>query len=237
MTRLLLVLFLWGGLYAESTSLQARWEQAQPGDYVVTEQEGHYSLLWIRSCDKSRFLVEVITLPTAGVNLKTMRWEKWVAERAPGHTSWVLYALQRPSGKLLRCFSLSTQGWVTLSPQEQFFTRLLSLPLEAVPDAERKRIGAPPQEEESDRRPLWNPPLVIEGKKQPRTRCAAYQGLWTEPGPLEGCRVALYFSDALPRFPFPCWLEVHSAHYHFQSRALDSGRGLCSPFPLPRVEL
>jgi hypothetical protein len=209
--------------------LQHKWAKARPGDYVVMEQEGHYSVLVLRLCAADKMVIEEIVVPENGLNLKKMSWKEWVAGQAPGHTAWLRYTLSSTSGKLLSCFSLTKQGWVSFSPQEEVLARLLSLPLQPLPEAERKRIGPPPQGADPDRRALWTPPVVVEGKKQPRSPCSVFRGQWPQEdkeSPLAGCSVDLYFATSLPDFPFPLWVEVHSPHYTFRARAVDSGSSL-----------
>ncbi len=210
--------------------LQERFTHAEAGDFIVSAQEGNYSLLFIRSLTLDTLLLEEISVPSATINIKNFNWKKWTSEKAPGHTSWTLYEIERSSGKLIECFSHSKNGWLYLDESEQFLTRLLTLPLNPVPAAERKKIGPAPASGESDTRILWNPPLVIDGKQVPKPLFQVLKAKWPEDGSrLSLCTVELYFSKNEPTFPFPYWLEVQSPHYTFKMRTIDSGHGLVSP--------
>lgn len=209
-------------------SLKERFQEAQPGDYSVTAQENTYSLLLVRSVS-DRLLLEEISVPEKQIDLKKVNWREWLMRRAPGHTSWTLYTLDLKDGKLLDCFSYSKKEWVYLENQDQFLARLLQLDLQMTPEKERKRIG-PKSSGETDRRKIWSPALICEGKK---SECAAFTVMHTywpeDDSPLSGCRIELYFDQARPAFPFPYWIEVKSPHYAYKVRAVDSGHHLTSP--------
>lgn len=214
-------------------SLRDKFAQAQPGDFVVTSQQGNYSLLCMRSYTERSFLFEEISAPSAHIDLKKTDWKKWVAEKAPGHTSWNLYEIHKNTGELLSCFSYTKNGWVTLSASEQFLPRLLTLPLVPVPIAERKKIGPKPIAGETDHRAPWTPPLILEGKKVTKPTFEIFKGRWPNDGSLLSlCVIELYFAKAPDALAFPCWLEVQSSHYTFKMRTIDAGHNLLSPMPL-----
>lgn len=233
---LIALLFVCARLCAASTSLQEKLSHAKVGDFIVTAQEGNYSLLCVRSIAAETLLLEEIAVPAKQINLKTIQWKKWAADKAPGHTSWTLYEIERATGKLIECFSYSKSGWLYLDESEQFLTRLITLPLAPVPLAERKKIGPQPAGGESDRRSVWNPSLIIEGEKASKAVFEVLKTKWPDDGSrLSLCNVVLYFSKNQPDFPFPYWLEVQSPHYTFKMRTIDSGHDLASSMrgPMP----
>lgn len=232
----LLCIFLLTSVSAEIPllCLKQKFMQGKGGDFIVTAQNGHYSLLFIRMLTADRLFLEEISIPEQQIDLKKINWKKWVEDKAPGHTSWTLSEIDLHSGILIECFSYSKNGWLYLDPSEQFLIRLLMLPLFPVSEKERKRIGPPPSPEEVDRRALWNPPLIIEGKKRENPIFEVLTTTWPEDdSQLSLCSIELYFSQE--GFPFPYWLEVHSPHYTFKMRAIDSGHGIVSPIlgPMP----
>ncbi len=217
-------------------SLKEKFEHAQAGDFIVTSQDGNYSLLFIRQITSEILILEEISVPSQHIDLKKMVWKNWVKEKAPGHTSWTLYEIDRGSGDLIECFSYSKNGWLYLDSSEQFLTRLFTLPLHSVLYADRKKIGQRPDQSEEDRRSLWNPPMIVEGKKSLKPAFEVLKTQWPEDGSrLSQCLIELYFSKENPSFPFPYWLEVHSPHYAFKMRTIDSGHGLISAMqgPMP----
>ena len=216
--------------------MQEKFAHANAGDFIVTAQEGHYSLLSIRSLTDKTLLLEEITVPCKQIHLKTIDWKKWAAEEAPGHTSWTLYEIDRTSGELIECFSYSKNGWLYLDSSEQFLPRLMRLPLEWVPSTQRKKIGHKAAGE-VDRRSLWNPPLVVEGKKVTKPAFDVFNAHWPDDGSkLATCVIEIYYAKDQPDFPFPYWVEVHSPHYTFKMRTVDSGHHLVSSKngPMPR---
>jgi hypothetical protein len=236
LTALLLTLCAPAATSQLPLSLQEKFEYANQGDFIVTAQEGNYSLLFIRSLTTQTLLLEEISVPAKQVELKDFDWRKWVEKKAPGHTSWTLYEVDRASGKLIECFSYSKNAWLFLDNSKQFLAHLLMLPLFPVPLFERKKIGPQVATEEEDRRAIWTPPLFVEGKKIPNPTFDVLKTQWPNDGShLSLSRIELYFAKDRPHFPFPYWLEVHSPHYTFKMRAIDSGTQLssCMPGPMP----
>jgi hypothetical protein len=214
-------------------TLEQRFFYAQAGDFIVTAQESNYSLLCIRAITSDILLLEEISVPSHQVDVKKIHWKEWVSNKAPGHTSWTLYEIDRKSNTLVECFSYSKNGWLFLDESEQFLTRLFSLQLTLVSNKERKKIGPPPLGNEEDRRALWNPPLIVEGKKIAKPYFEVLKAQWPDDGSrLSRCDLELYFAKD---FPFPYWLEVQSPHYAFKMRTIDSGHALFSPMagPMP----
>lgn len=214
-------------------TLEQRFTHAQAGDFIVTAQENNYSLLFIRSITSDVLLLEEISIPTHQVDVKKNNWKEWASNKAPGHTSWTLYEIDRKSNKLIECFSYSKNGWLILDESEQFLTRLLSLQLNLIPNKDRKKIGPPSVSNEEDRRSLWNPPLIVEGKKIAKPSFEVLKAQWPDDGSrLSRCDIEMYFAKD---FPFPYWLEIQSPHYAFKMRTVDSGHNLFSPMtgPMP----
>jgi hypothetical protein len=209
--------------------LEQKFSHARAGDFIVTAQEGHYSLLFIHSITLETFILEEISIPQNLIDMKKIDWKKWVTEKAPGHTSWTLYEIDRCGGKLIECFSYSKHGWLDLDESEQLLTRLLTLEFYPVSEKERKKIGPQPADYEEDHRALWNPPLIIEGHKIPKPYFEVLKAKWQDDGSrLSGSFIELYFSKGDPTFPFPYWLEIQSSHYTFKMFTIDSGHDLPS---------
>lgn len=237
LTSLLPLLFSLGTpsfSHAAFHSLKEKFSQAQPGAWIVTAQEGNCSVLSVRSMTQDTLLLEEISVPEALIDPKKTDWKKWVHEGAPGHTSWTLYEIDRKLGTLVECFSISKNGWLHLDESELLFLRLLSLPLSPIPEADRKKIGPPPGVGQDDHRAPWIPPLIVEGVKVHKPAFDVVRVRWPEDGSrLSLCAIDLYFAKDLPDYPFPFWVEVHSTHYQFKMRAIDTGRSLVSPIPGP----
>lgn len=212
--------------------LKEKFYCGKVGDYIVSSQEGHYSLLFIRSLSKESLILEEVTIPEYLIDLKQCDWQSWLNKKAPGHTSWTLYEVSLDTGKLIEAFSYSKKGWLYLTESEQFFSRLMTLPLTRVSQENRKKIGPSPEKGEEDRRALWNPPVTIYGKKLSKPSFEVFSTRWPEDSsPLSSCHIELYFFKDDPSFPFPFWLEIKSPHYSFKMKAVDSGHNLFSPIP------
>ena len=213
-------------------SLNEKIAKGQPGDYIVTEKENNFSLLLLRSQSSSLLVLEEISIPTVLFeSLATPSWRQWVEKGAPGHTSWTLFEINLEKGKLQESYSFSQRRWLSWDDSEPFLASVLFLPLEKLPPEQRKRIGPPPLSGEQDRRSLWSPTLVKEGKKMPKAQCEAFRSHWPEDNShLSLCQIDLYFDSQSPVFPFPFWIEVYNGHYSFKLPVVDSGSNLYSTF-------
>lgn len=214
-----------------TTTLRDKFKQAEVGDYVVTEQGKNYSLLCVHALSETTLVLEEITAPASLLDPSKISWQEWIDAKAPGHTAWNLYEIDLEKGALIGCYSVARQGWLRLDDSELFLPKLLALPLEPTPVAERKKIGPPPQGGEEDRRALWLPPVVIEGKKKNKPPVEVLHSRWPKDNTLMSeCAVEFYFSPLLAHFPFPHWIEISSPHYTLKVRTLDSGKGVMNKF-------
>jgi hypothetical protein len=231
--KILLSILLFFTTSLSALTLKDKFINAQIGDYIVTEQSKNYSLLFVRSITENTIIFEEITAPVKEVASSKTNWHDWILARAPSHTSWISYEIDLNKNHLKESFSYTQNGWLYLQDSDYLLAKLLTLSLERVPETERKRIGPAPSSDESDTRALWNPSLVIEGKKIAKTRSEVWRGKWPDDETLlAGCSIHLYFDANRPNFPFPYWIEIQSSHYALKVRTIDSGTGLASPMPL-----
>lgn len=226
----LCILFLPFSSYSAQTDLQSRFEKGSTGDFIVTAQEGVYTVLILRHKENNQLILEEISIPQAQLEIKKVQWQNWLENHAPGHTSWSLFEIDLEQGKLIESYSISKQSWLYIDSSEFLLSKLLKLPLRKVQKEARKKIGPPPASGEQDFRSVWNPPLICSGKALKKPCFEVYQGQWPhDQSIIEDCTIDFYFSSIDPLFPFPYWLEVQSAHYALSIRAIDSGKGLISP--------
>lgn len=225
MKRIILFLFLlcFSPLFSDSL-LKERLLRSQPGSYAVFEQGKTRSLLHVHSRKDQVLILEEISLPSS---LNVSSWQDWMEERAPGHTSWSMYAIDLEKGELLSCFSFSRASWIQMGSQDHFLTLLLKKSFHTLPDVRRKKIGAPPMDGETDMRPLWNPPFLHEGKKIPVEYTVSEIEWPKDASELSEKRLEVYF-DKKNLSPFPAWIQVHNNHASVFARMVGSGEGLHS---------
>jgi hypothetical protein len=237
-TPLLLSLcyFLFVSASAESLSFKEKILRGTPGHFIVTQESKNQSLLFIRDLSPSTLYLEEITFPEERSPLPGCSWHTWLRQKAPGHTSWVLYVIDLEKERIKEEYSFSKKSWLSTGESSSFLAKLLSLPLSQVSSTERKRIGPPPLRGESDRRSAWTPPLFIEGKRVEKPLFEVFRTQWPhDETPLSRCHIELYFDAKHPSFPLPHWIEIKSAHYALTIRTIDSGTGISSPFLLPKL--
>lgn len=210
--------------------LESRLQQAKAGDYLVIEGGKIITVLSIRSTTATSLILEEISIPSQKLKQRPSSWSDWIRARAPGHTSWSMVEIDRSSKEIIECYSFSKASWVQLSSQESLIATLLTLPMELVPDTNKRKIGPPPQSGEPDLRKIWSPPVLFEGKKKENIQFDVYQTTWPKDGTeLSGHRVLLYF-DQNGQFPFPFWIQIETTHANVSLRTIDSGSNLPSPY-------
>lgn len=210
-----------------SLTLKDKLQSGKEGDFVVVQQGSNYSLLSIRSLNKQRIILEEITVPTNQIK-KTHAWRSWVEQKAPDHTSWVMYEIDLLTDHFLEGYSFTSQNFLYFDQTEHFFLKMFSLPLIPIPHDLKRKVGPSPTED-ADRRPLWAPALIVDGKKTKDPRFETVQTNWPKDGSLlAGHRIEFYFNQK-ESFPFPYWMQVDHNHYGFKIHAVDSGRSLHSP--------
>ncbi len=202
-----------------------RLERAKNGDFTVLEAGKTITLLAVRAKTERSLVIEEISAPADVVVKKNGTWGEWVKTHAPGHTSWSMMEIDLKTREIVECYSFSKSAWISLH-KEHFLLGLLQLPLTPVAANQRRRIGPLPQEGEADRRGIWNPPLMIDGKKLDHALFDVFQALWPQDGSeLGGQTVSLYF-DVGRQSLVPSWIQVDTAHATASMRAIDSGKNL-----------
>jgi hypothetical protein len=217
-------------LALQAFSIKDKLKSAHEGDFIVTHQNNIYSILLVRNISDHSIRLEEISVPQNEMNLLETSWRTWLEAKSPGHSSWTTYEIDFAQEALTDSYSFSQKQWLYLDDSDYLFAKLMSLPLKKVPVQERRRIGPAPQQGEPDRRQLWNPPMVLDGKKIKNATYEVYKGKWPkDDSTLSECSIILYFDTTNPTFPFPYWLEVTNGHYTFKLKTLDSGTDLKSP--------
>jgi hypothetical protein len=227
---LLVIIFLQTPCFG--LTLKEKLTAGEVGDFIVTEQNQIISLLFIRDKEDNVIVFEEVSAPCSHIKAEKKDWRRWIREGAPGHLSWVSFTIDLNKGKLLKAYSFNQAAWIE-SQSESLLAKLLTLPLIPLGEGERKKIGPPPLEE-TDRRAIWNPPVTYEGKKIAKASCEPWKTVFPEDeSELSGKRIDLYFSKHLAHFPFPIWLQINGELGSFTIRAIDAGKAISSPKPIP----
>jgi len=214
---------LWGSV----RSIEERLLSAKSGDYIVLEQSKLFSLLLIADLSEGHLILEEINVP-ASQKKKSESWSQYYKKGAPGASSHLLHEINLKEHKLIRSYSLTKRTFLAADP---FLTQLFAMPLSPIAREDRKRIGPPSLTESLDTRKIWNPPVVIEGKRIKKRECLAYQTRWPKDETLLSRKfINLYFDKFRPDFPFPCWMEVSDGSNTLKMRCVDTGSNL-SPLP------
>ncbi len=230
----LLFICLTTSLYCqESMYLRHNLNRAEPGDYIVTVQNKNYTILHIYDRTPTTLTIEEVTVPAQRMHGRFISWKRWMNDNAPGNTAWIMYRLDLDTGNMLGYFSLTKNAWFDMSKANNFLSTLLNLRLEKVPSSQRRRIGLPSIIGE-DRRPFWQPRLVVDGQEIENVAFNAWQTEWPKDGTeLAGKSIEVYLpvnNDLYPAY-FPYWLQISGMVGSAKVRIVDSGTNMRSPAP------
>lgn len=231
---LLLTFCVLHSLAADEIYLRDNLMRANPGDYLITAQGSHYTLLLIRDKSAETLTIEEITIPGERLPEETTPWRQWVETGAPGHTAWVVYEIAPGSGEMRAFFSFTKNGWCQIGDADNFLGTLLNLKLLRMDNSSRRRVGPMPREGFKDQRPFWNPPVVVEGKTIPNVPFQVWKTRWPKDGSeLSGRTIEIYLPKEGSKYPsyFPYWLQIGGVVGKAKVRIIDSGFKLQSPRP------
>jgi len=216
-------------------SLKEKFQKAEAGTYVVTEQNEITSLLHLHTINENNLLFEEISIPSHLVHHTD--WKEWAAKGSPGHTAWILYEVDISKNRITECYSLSRKAWIPTDEMESFFIPLLTLDLTYLSEEERIQSGPTPLPGQVSCRP-WGPPQTISGKKVKNPEYDVYTAIWPhDHTDFSGKHIVLYFDKTQENFPFPFWMQAREGALKFRMRAIDSGTGMFSPITdIPRRE-
>ncbi|MCH9611326.1 MAG: hypothetical protein S4CHLAM81_00430 [Chlamydiales bacterium] len=223
MRRLLLLLLIFP-LFG--FSIKEKLADAEKGNWVVTSQGKGATFFFIRGKKRNKLTIEEVSIP---ISRAPHDWKNWFESGAPGHTLWTSSLLDIQSGQLEESFSFTHSGWIDQQEANAFFSTLLNLSFNEVPDDERKKVGYAPKYGQKDRRRLWQPPLVVEGQREADVHFDAYKTRWpNDRSDLAKRKIEVYFTD---QSFFPHWIEVDGKIATVQMHVIDSGKKARSPKP------
>lgn len=208
--------------------------KARNGDYITTIQGKNYTLLHIYDRDQDSITIEEVTVPSVKLKALPVNWKNWIADSAPGNTSWVMYTVNLKEGKMKGFYSLTTQSWYDLSKANPFLSTLLNLKLEKIPSKDRKRVGVLSIPGAVDRRPLWQPKMYFQGEEISAVPFDGWRTWWPKDGSeLGGKLIEVYLPEENSLYPayFPYWLQITGMIGSAKVRIIDSGSGMKSPAP------
>lgn len=210
-----------------SNFFEDRISYAKEGDFVIYEKDKNSSLLILQEINNQKIILEEITFPSYLKNRITDP-KKWLDKNAPGHTSFRAYTIDRKSLELIEAYSYKDKGHLIIDQQSFFLSKLLSLELQEVPDLKRRKTG---DYTIKTNRPNWNPPVVIDGKRQ-RKPCKAFIANWPKDGSkLENKKIELYFAE---NTFFPVWIELEAARINIPFITTNSGNRSFTKKILPK---
>jgi hypothetical protein len=217
-------------LQGEELFLRDNLQMAQPGDYIVVMTGKTKTLMHIAKKENQLLTIEEIAVPECKIAPNT-NWKEWVAEGAPGNTSWVMFEIDLQTGQMHKYYSFTKRNWFEIPDADNFLSKLLNLKFIKIPDNARKKAG-PKGRSGPDHRPFWQPRMIAEGKIVQGVAFDAWRTRWPKDGSdLSGKLIEIYLPSDKQRFLsyFPYWLQISGAIGKAKIRIIDSGSGLKSP--------
>ena len=230
---------------AFAITLLDEFSKAKEGDFAVFEQQKQITLFRIAKKTDKELIVEEVTATAKPADLN---WQAWLTQGAPMHTSWTLSRFDLATGAIQSIYSYGTNEWIQTDGARDvtltFLPTLFTLPLVVVLENDRKRIGPPPESGESDRRKLWVPKAIFQGKAN-LVPFYVFRVEWPKdvtelsgkviylyiPGSNESKKNERQTDECLNYFPY--WVEVVGKISKVKLRVIDSGKNLTSPAALP----
>lgn len=230
---LLVVLTFAADLKAEYI-LRENMQKVLPGDYIVAFQNKAYTLFMIYAKQGPILTVEEVSVPQNFLRNGQPDWREWLSNGAPGSTCWIRYRLNLQTSQIMDAYSFTQQGWVNLSGANNILAKLINLDFQKIPFEERKKAGAQPALGILDRRPVWQPRLMVNGSQIEGVPFDGWKARWPKDGSeLSAKLIEIYLPSPESGYPayFPYWLEVQGMIGSAKVRIIDSGNGLRSPKP------
>jgi hypothetical protein len=214
--------------------LRENMQKVLPGDFIVAFQNKAYTLFMIYAKENETLTIEEASVPQSMMGGNVPSWREWFASGAPGSTCWIRYKLNLQTSQIQDAYSFTQHSWVTLSGANNILAKLINLNFAWIPTEERKKAGSQPAMGLLDRRPIWQPRLIVNGSQIPGIPFDGWKARWPKDGSdLSSKLIEIYLPSATSGYPgyFPYWLEVQGMVGSAKVRIIDSGSGLRSPRP------
>jgi hypothetical protein len=183
------------------------------GDTVVVDFRNSVSLVVVTAMSQGDVDFRVVTATIDTLEREGFHsWLQWLEQGCPGASGDE--AIHIHDGSVNHSDTNNTT-------HTRWLQTLLTLQLTPIPDSERKKAGPAPLPDEIDLRPVWQPPIIVQGRTI-NSRCNAFRTQWPNDGSELSTRpLILYFptSDTAVR-AFPYWIESPTSSYHL--RVIDS---------------
>lgn len=198
---------------------------AKPGQYMVLSLNRHYNFLKIIGLDAQKLVLEEIAISWSKRDRQKEDWKQWRQRGAPGNHLWLETTIDLQTGEILSTYSHTHQSLVSSEKRENFFSTLLTLKAQKIPQERRRKLGPAPKIDSKDTRPLWQPKLVFEGKELQSASFEAFEAQWPKDrSELSGKRLFFYLPQrtSAPAF-LPHFIEVSALAANSVVQAVDSG--------------
>lgn len=214
---------------SDTLYLRDNLRRAEKGDFIVTHQGKSYSLIRVYDKSNRNIAIEEITIPSCKVPRGKFSWRNWVSQGAPDSSSRVVYHIDLSNAEIEGRFCLTRSGWYEAKERDNFLSTLLNLQLELIPSKQRRRVGLIGTPGISDKRPAWQPKVIVDGQAVEGVPLDAWKTTWPKDGSeLSGREIEAYVPAENSLYPsyFPYWLQINGMIGSAKIRIVDSGRNL-----------
>lgn len=227
--RLIILILIFCTPLFGSFSLKDTLTHTQSGSFLVYEQGKTVTFLRLADKTENFTLLEEVSIPSDRFFRLKQPTRTWYEMGALGNTSWTVAKVDLSTGTLEKVYSYTRSSFLDGSARS-FFSTLFNLKFEETPLNRRKKVGPSPGYGREDVRPIWHPPLTIEGKRE-TAPFNAYTAIWPNDGSeLAGKKIEIYLPENRAAF-FPFFIEIEGRVGSNKICAIDSGCCITKPLP------
>ncbi|MFY7842547.1 MAG: hypothetical protein ACOVOR_00805 [Rhabdochlamydiaceae bacterium] len=195
--------------------------------YSVFEYEETVTVLVKRAPQKEVLVVEELSIPihlTKKEPKKSLSWTELMRNKKDFFV-WNLYFIDVSKKKMIKSYSFLKNDFFD-HEEPSLVSIILFQPLFKVNEEDRKKIGIK-SKEGPDLRKLWTPQIRLNLTAHPILNYDVYKTYWTKDDTvLPEAELEIYLLQNEYHFPFPCWIEIKTAHYKQKIKCTEIGYDL-----------
>jgi len=205
--------------------------QAKEGDCFVFGHKKSFTLTRIALNENNILVLEEVSAP---LSWKPKKWQTWLLEGAPGHTSWTLTQIDLENTQVKKAYCFVRKSNLNFDESGSFLSTLMQLDFEELPLDKRKKVGISSGTDDLMPKATWQPPLP-KGASIPSKKFTAFRAQWPKDNSeLSGQLIEIYLPEkdskktALLSY-LPYWIEVRHAALKARIQTLFVGSQIESP--------
>ena len=224
MFKFFLTFFSLSIFFLNAITLKEKLQDAKKGDFAIYEFNKTIHSISIYGISKDKVILEEVSFPSNLVDKKNLK--KILEEGNIYPTNHMIYEIDLKKNIIKKAYSYINSSFIDLKDDESIFLKLINLNIRNLNDNERKKIGPSPMEGEKDRRRLWIPQKIKNGKITNNFQVEVGRAFWPNDSSIFANKVLDLYYDKEIFFPY--FIEIESAGISYFIKTIDSGSNLKS---------